>query len=121
MPIHEVTCPYCEADLEIGFLGGDANQWNTPIFENTLPYEAPEQLGSNPKHFNEIMADKAISWMRMQHSVAPQKPFFVYYATGAAHAPHHASKEWIEKFKGRFDQGWNKVREETFARQKQLG
>jgi arylsulfatase len=108
-------------DYFFGFLGGDADQWQTPIFENTLPYEAPEQLGSNPKHFDELLADKAIAWMRMQHSVAPQKPFFVYYATGTAHAPHHAPKDWIEKFKGQFDQGWDKVREETLARQKALG
>jgi arylsulfatase len=108
-------------DYFFGFLGGDANQWHTPIFENTLPYEASEQVGPNPKHFNEIMADKAIAWMRMQHAVAPQKPIFVYYATGGTHAPHHVAKEWIEKFKGQFDMGWDQVREETLARQKQLG
>ena len=67
------------------------------------------------------MADKAIAWLRLQHSMAPDKPFFAYYATGTAHAPHHAPKEWIAKFKGQFDQGWDKVREETFARQKKLG
>lgn len=108
-------------DYFFGFLGGDANQWHTPIFENTVPYEAPEQQGSNPKHFDELMADKAIAWMRMQHAVAPQKPFFLYYTTGTAHAPHHAPKEWIARFKGQFDQGWDKVREETLARQKRLG
>jgi arylsulfatase A-like enzyme len=108
-------------DYFFGFLGGDANQWRTPIFENTLPYEAPEQQGPNPKHFNEIMADRAIGWIRMQHSIAPQKPFFAYYAPGGTHAPHHVPKEWIDRFKGQFDQGWDKVREETLARQKQLG
>jgi arylsulfatase len=108
-------------DYFFGFLGGDANQWHTPIFENTVPYEAPEQHGAHPKHFNELMADRAIGWMRMQHAVAPQKPFFCYYATGAAHAPHHAPKEWIERFRGQFDQGWDKVREETLARQLKLG
>src|SRR5215471_5255087 len=108
-------------DYFFGFLGGDANQWHTPIFENTLPYEAPEQQGINPKHFDELMADKAIAWMRLQHSLAPQKPFFAYYATGTAHSPHHAPQEWINKFKGQFDQGWDKVREETLARQKKLG
>jgi arylsulfatase len=108
-------------DYFFGFIGGDANQWQTPIFENTLPYEAPEQLGDHPKHFNEILADKAIDWIRMQHSVAPQEPFFAYYATGGTHAPHHAPKEWIDKFKGQFDQGWDKVREETIARQKKSG
>jgi arylsulfatase len=108
-------------DYFFGFLGGDAHQWHTAIYENTLPYEAPEQQGPNPKHFNEILADKAIAWMRMQHSVAPQRPFFAYYATGGTHAPHHAPKEWIDKFKGQFDQGWDKVREDTFERQKTLG
>lgn len=108
-------------DYFFGFIGGDADQWHTPIFENTLPYQAPEQLGLNPKHFDELMADKAIHWVRLEHSLAPQKPFFLYYATGTAHAPHHAPKEWIAKFKGKFDQGWDKVREETLARQKKLG
>jgi arylsulfatase A-like enzyme len=67
------------------------------------------------------MADHTIDWIRMQHATAPNKPFLAYYAPGTAHAPHHAPKEWIAKFKGKFDQGWDKVREETFARQKALG
>ena len=67
------------------------------------------------------LADKAIGWMRMQHALAPDKPWFLYLATGSAHAPHHAPKEWIAKYKGRFDQGWDKVREETLARQIKLG
>jgi len=108
-------------DYFFGFLGGDAHQWRTPIFENTLTYESEEQRGPNPKHFDEVMADRAIAWLRMQHAVAPQKPFFAYYATGTAHAPHHSPKDWIARFKGKFDQGWDKVREETLARQKQLG
>ena len=108
-------------DYFFGFIGGDANQWRSPLFENTVPYEAPEQQGKTPKHLDELMADKAINWIRLQHSLAPQKPFFAYYATGTAHAPHHAPKEWIAKFKGKFDQGWDKVREETLARQKQAG
>ena len=83
--------------------------------------EAEEQRGPNPKHFDELMADKAIDWIRTQHSLAPDKPFFVYYAPGLTHAPHHAPKEWITKFKGQFDQGWDKLREETFARQKRMG
>ena len=108
-------------DYFFGFIGGDTDEWHSALFENTLPYEAPEQLGPNPKHFDEIMADKAIGWIRLQHSLAPQKPFFVYYATGTAHAPHHAPKDWIAKFRGQFDQGWDKVREETLARQIKLG
>src|SRR5215813_6468166 len=87
-------------DYFFGFLGGDTDEWHSALFENTLPIEPPEQQGPNPKHLDELMADKAIGWIRMQHSVAPQKPFFVYYATGTAHAPHHAPKDWIVRFKG---------------------
>jgi arylsulfatase len=104
-----------------GFIGGDTDQWHSAIFEGTKPVEAEEQRGPNPKHFDELMADKAIAWIRTQHSMAPDKPFFAYYTTGTSHAPHHAPKDWIARFKGQFDQGWDKVREETFARQKKLG
>ena len=108
-------------DYFFGFLGGDTDQWHSAIFENTRPVELPEQRGDKPMHFDQIMADKAIAWIRMQHAVAPDRPFFAYYAPGTAHAPHHAPKEWIARFKGRFDQGWDRVREETFARQKAMG
>ncbi len=102
-----------------GFIGGDAHQWNTPAFEGTIPVEAQHERPNT--HFDEIMADKAITWIKQQKALAPDKPFFVYYAPGTAHGPHHAPKEWIARYKGRFDQGWDKVREETLARQKQLG
>jgi arylsulfatase A-like enzyme len=102
-----------------GFVGGDTNQWAPALVENTRPVEPPHD---DPNYnFDEDMADKAIGWLRMQHAVAPNKPFFCYYAPGTAHAPHHAPKEWIERFKGKFDQGWDEVRKETIARQKQLG
>ena len=102
-----------------GFVGGDTNQWAPAIVENTRPVEPPRD---DPNYnFDRDMANKAIAWLRMQKAVAPNKPFFVYYAPGTAHAPHHAPKEWIEKFKGKFDQGWDKQREETFARQKATG
>lgn len=102
-----------------GFVGGDTSQWNPAIVENTRPVEPPE---NDPTYnFDEDMADRAINWIRMQNAVAPNKPFFCYYATGTAHAPHHAPKDWIAKFKGQFDQGWDVVREETLARQKKLG
>ena len=104
-----------------GFLGGDTDQWHSALFENTRPIEAEAQHSSNPIHFDELLANKAIEWMRMQNAVAPNKPFFLYYATGSAHAPHQAPRDWIAKFKGKFDQGWDKVREETLARQKALG
>jgi len=102
-----------------GFLGGDANQWAPALFENTLPLEPPHDR--KDYHFDEDMANHAIARIRMLSAVAPQKPWLQYYATGTAHAPHHAPKEWIAKFKGQFDQGWDKAREETFARQKKLG
>jgi arylsulfatase len=104
-----------------GFLGGDTNQWRSAIYENTKPVEAEEQRNNHPVHFDQLMADRAITWLRMQHAVAPTKPFFVYYAPGTAHAPHHAPKEWITKFKGQFDKGWDQLREDIYARQKQLG
>jgi arylsulfatase len=104
-----------------GFIGGDTDQWHSAIFENTRPVEAEEQQGNKLTHFDQLMADHAIAWIRQQHALAPNKPFFAYYASGTAHAPHHAPREWIEKFKGKFDQGWDKVREETLERQKKMG
>ncbi|TWT85568.1 Arylsulfatase precursor [Posidoniimonas polymericola] len=102
-----------------GFVGGDTNQWAPALTENTRPIEPP---ANDPDYnFDVDMANRAIAWMRMQNAVAPDKPFFCYYATGTAHAPHHAPKEWIDKFKGKFDQGWDQVRAETLARQKKLG
>jgi arylsulfatase A-like enzyme len=108
-------------DYFFGFIGGDTDQWHSAAFENTLPVELPEQEHGKLTHFDKIMADRAIHWIEMQHSVAPDRPWFAYYATGTAHAPHHAPKEWIAKYKGKFDQGWDKVREETLARQIKLG
>ncbi len=102
-----------------GFIGGDANQWAPAIFENTLPIEPPHD--DKDYFFDRDMADHAIARIRMLNSVAPDKPWLQYYAPGTAHAPHHAPKEWIAKFKGKFDQGWDKMREETLARQKQMG
>lgn len=102
-----------------GFLSADASMWNPGIVENTRPVKVNDE---DPNyHFDQDMADRAVSWMQEQHAVAPDKPFFMYYATGTAHAPHHAPKEWLEKFKGKFDQGWDALREETFARQKAQG
>lgn len=101
-----------------GFIGGDTNQWRPALIENIKPIEPPD---TKDYFFDRDMADHAIDRIRMLHAVAPQKPWLVYYAPGTAHAPHHAPKEWIAKFKGKFDQGWDKVREETLARQKQMG
>ncbi len=103
-----------------GFVGGEANQWYPSLYEGTTPVE-PEETPEEGYHFMEDMTDKAIGWIGQQKSLAPDKPFFVYFAPGAAHAPHHVPKEWADKYKGKFDQGWDKLREEIFARQKKLG
>jgi len=102
-----------------GFIGGDSDQWHPALYENTRPIEP--YLGNPNYILDHDLADKAIAWMQMQHALAPNKPWLLYYATGTAHAPHHAPKDWIAKYKGQFDQGWDKVREETLARQIKLG
>jgi arylsulfatase A-like enzyme len=102
-----------------GFLGGDTDQWHPALFENTTPVLPPP---GDPNYILiRDLADRTINWIRTQHAAAPNKPFFLYFAPGNSHAPHHAPKEWIAKFKGQFDQGWDKVREETLARQIKLG
>jgi arylsulfatase A-like enzyme len=102
-----------------GFIGGDSDQWSPALYQDTTPIEP--YLGKPGYILDHDLADQAIGWMRMQHALAPNKPWLLYYATGTAHAPHHAPKEWIAKYKGQFDQGWDKVREETLARQIALG
>ncbi|MGC3969518.1 MAG: arylsulfatase [Pirellulales bacterium] len=106
-------------DYFYGFLGGDSDQWHPALFENNVPVLPP--FGDPNYILITDMADRSINWIRTQHAAAPDKPFFLYFAPGNSHAPHHATKEWIAKFQGQFDQGWDKVREETLARQKQLG
>jgi arylsulfatase len=101
-----------------GFIGGETNQWAPLIYDGTTQVETPKDPNY---HFTVDMTNQAISWVRMQHALTPDKPFMMYFATGATHAPHHAPKEYIEKYKGKFDQGWDKVREETLERQKKLG
>jgi arylsulfatase A-like enzyme len=103
-----------------GFIGGETNQWYPAIYEGTTPIE-PAKTPEQGYHFTEDMTDKAIKWVRQQKALMPDKPFFMYYAPGACHAPHHVPKEWWEKYRGKFDQGWDQLREETFARQKALG
>jgi arylsulfatase A-like enzyme len=103
-----------------GFIGGETNQYYPAIYEGTTPVE-PETTPEEGYHFTEDMTDKAMKWVRQQKSLMPDKPFFVYFAPGAAHAPHHVPKEWSDKYKGRFDQGWDALREEILARQKELG
>jgi arylsulfatase A-like enzyme len=103
-----------------GFVGGETNQYYPAIFEGTTALE-PNKTPAEGYHFTEDMTDKTINWVRQQKALMPDKPFFVYYAPGATHAPHHVPQEWSDKYKGKFDGGWDKLREETFARQKALG
>src|SRR4051794_29340819 len=103
-----------------GFLGGETNQYAPAIYDGTTPVE-PESTPEEGYHFGEDMTDRAIDWVRQQKALMPDKPFFAYYAPGATHAPHHVPEEWSAKYKGKFDQGWDAVREETIARQKKLG
>jgi arylsulfatase A-like enzyme len=103
-----------------GFIGGEASQWYPSVYEGTTPVEV-KKTPEEGYHFMEDMTDKAMNWIGQQKALIPDKPFFVYFAPGATHAPHHVPKEWADKYKGKFDQGWDKLREETFARQKKLG
>ncbi|MCT4624371.1 MAG: arylsulfatase [Schleiferiaceae bacterium] len=105
-------------DKFYGFIGGETNQWDPVIFDGVT--KVPKK--DDPDyHFTTDMTNEAIKWVKHQKAMTPDKPFMVYYATGATHAPHHAPKEWIDKYKGKFDAGWLKLREETFARQKAMG
>jgi arylsulfatase A-like enzyme len=103
-----------------GFIGGETNQYYPAIYEGTIPVE-PEKMPEDGYHFTEDMTDKAIGWIRQQKALMPDKPFFVYYAPGATHAPHHVPAEWSAKYTGTFDQGWDALREEILTRQKELG
>jgi arylsulfatase len=103
-----------------GFIGGETNQYYPAIYEGTTPVE-PEKTPDEGYHFTEDMTDKAISWVRRQKALMPDKPFFLYFAPGATHAPHHVPQEWGDRYKGRFDEGWDALREQTLARQKELG
>jgi arylsulfatase A-like enzyme len=103
-----------------GFIGGEANQWYPTLYEGTTPIEV-KKTPEEGYNLIEDMTDKAMAWISQEKSLAADKPFFVYFAPGATHAPHHPPKEWADKYKGKFDQGWDNLREETFARQKKLG
>jgi len=103
-----------------GFIGGENNQYYPALYDGTTPVE-PDRTPEEGYHLTEDLADKAIDYIRQQKSIAPDQPFFIYFAPGATHAPHHVPKEWSDKYKGRFDKGWDALREETFDRQKKLG
>lgn len=103
-----------------GFIGGETHQFYPAIYEGTIPVE-PEATPEEGYHFTEDMTDKSIKWVRQQKSLMGDKPFFMYWAPGAAHAPFHVPEAWLDRYAGQFDQGWDKLREETFERQKALG
>jgi len=105
-------------DKFYGFIGGETNMWDPVIFDGVTKVSKKDNADY---HFTTDMTNEAIGWVKFQQAMTPDKPFFVYYAPGATHAPHHAPKEWIEKYKGKFDSGWNAYREETFVRQKAMG
>jgi len=107
-------------DYFYGFQGGETSQWEPQLFRNTLPVE-PGKTPEEGYHFTEDIAEDAMKWISMQKSLDPEKPYFIYFATGATHAPLHVPEEWIEKFKGQFDEGWDLMREHTLERQKQMG
>ena len=102
-----------------GFLGGEASQWEPALYDQTTPIEP--YLGRDDYHLTEDLADRTIEWLRLQKAAAPDKPFFVYFSPGATHAPHHVWPQWIERFHGRFDDGWDALREEIHARQLEMG
>lgn len=106
-----------------GFLGGGASQWDPCLAGNQMIIGIPPEFynDEDPYYFPDAMADHAIEWMHGVRAQDAHKPFFAYFATGCSHSPHHVAKEWAQKYKGKFDQGWDKLREETFARQKELG
>jgi arylsulfatase A-like enzyme len=105
-------------DKFYGFMGGETNQWSPGVYDGMVKIETPKRPDY---HFMTDMTDQAVGWVRSVKSLTPEKPFFVYFAPGATHAPHHVPKAWIEKYRGKFDQGWDKLREETLARQIAVG
>jgi arylsulfatase A-like enzyme len=105
-------------DKFYGFIGGETDQWFPLVYDGVTKVDPPK---TKDYHFTVDMTNQAINWVKAQQSMTPDKPFFVYYATGAVHAPHHVPKEWADKYKGQFDKGWDQVRLETIERQKKLG
>jgi arylsulfatase A-like enzyme len=105
-------------DKFYGFIGGETDQWYPLIYDGVKKIDPPKM---KDYHFSVDMTNQTINWIKAQQSMTPGKPFFVYYATGAVHAPHHVPKEWADKYKGQFDKGWDQIRIDTLARQKKLG
>jgi arylsulfatase A-like enzyme len=105
-------------DKFYGFIGGETDQWYPLVYDGVTKIDP---IRTEDYHFTVDMTNQAINWVKAQQSMTPDKPFFVYYATGAVHAPHHVPREWADKYSGQFDRGWDQVRDETVARQKDLG
>jgi len=105
-------------DKFYGFFGGETDQWAPTIYDGMTRVETPRYPGYN---FMTDMTEQAIKWMKFEKALTPDRPFFLYFAPGATHAPHHVPKEWIAKYKGKFDEGWDKLRDETLARQIAIG
>ena len=105
-------------DYFYGFMAGETSQWEPRLYENVNPIEPPHD---ERYHLSEDLAERALTWMKQHRAYAPDKPFFMYWAPGAAHGPHHIFKEWADKYKGQFDDGWDAMRERIFKRQKELG
>jgi len=103
-----------------GFMNGETHQYYPVLYRNTAPISAP-RTPEQGYHLTENLADEAIGWINSVNATNPKKPWFLYFSTGGVHAPHHAPKAYRDKYKGRFDGGWDRYREETFARQKELG
>ena len=126
-PVWEISpaCPFDRWPTGLGFeefygfMGGEAHQYFPGLYHGTTPIERPEH--AEHYHLTTDLADQAIRWLNAQKAVAPDKPFFIYWAPGATHAPHQVYPEWVKPYEGKFDQGWDKLREEIFARQKKLG
>jgi arylsulfatase len=110
-------------DYFYGFLAGDSGQWDPCLIENQKVIGTPEGFydKENPYYFPDAMGDRTLEWLHGVRAQDADKPFFIYFSTGCSHAPHHVAQAWAEKYKGQFDQGWDELREETFARQKELG
>ena len=108
-------------DYFYGFVAGETSQWEPVLWENTTPVELPHSEDHEDYHLTEDMADKALTWMRRHRALHADEPFLVYWTPGAVHGPHHVAKEWIDKYEGRFDEGWDALRVRTFERQKEMG
>ena len=109
-------------DKFYGFIGGETGQWQPSLYDGSTPIDMEVPKGREADYtLNENLADKAIEYVHQQKSVTPDRPFFIYYAPGATHAPHHVPAKWMAKYKGQFDAGWDKYREATFQRQLKLG